>query len=353
MPIRSAFRPWSVALDQFPADGSSVEQARFLLRIAMLAPSDQNLQPWKFHVDGDGSVLVHHDPSRRKMHLDPEGRFHLMGAGAATKLLTLAGEYYGFDSTTELFPDGPGPDTTVVARVRFNREGYCSPFARELLPQVTRQRVVEAEFAREYPTDQIRLDLRTAVEFREIAWEFVADLTAREHVGELVAEAEVKLLRDPEFRRELASCMRSNLSIKRDGIPGWQLGHGLIRSLIAPWEVRNGTGEAVKRIDRARRQVMNSPVLLVLGTWSDDLSQMPAVGGALLMLHLTTSQYHLSIGNLNAVMRNPDTRMQLRQNLFNERIIPQALVRIGYAPNVAPSPRRALRRMLANNGTGG
>ncbi|MGE0431633.1 MAG: hypothetical protein AB7K09_13930 [Planctomycetota bacterium] len=346
MPIRPAFRPWSVALDQFPADGSAVDQARFLLRIAALAPSDQNLQPWKFKVDSDGSILVHHDPSRRTPLLDPEGRFHLMAAGAATKLLMLAGEYYGMDSTTELFPEGSDNGSTLVSRVRFNKEGYCSPFARELLPQVARRRTVESEFAREYPTDQIRLDLRTAVEFHEIAWEFVADLTAREHLAQLIGEAELQLLRNADFRRELASCMRTNLTWRRDGVPGWQNGHGLLRSFIAPWQVRTGGTEALKRIDRARQQVMHSPVLLVVGTWKDDLSLMPAVGGAIMMLHLTATQFHLSLGNLNAVMRVPELRMQLRHNLFNENVIPQALLRIGYAPPVKPSPKRPLRAML-------
>ncbi|MFC7136860.1 nitroreductase family protein [Halobaculum litoreum] len=49
---------WRVDADGFPAGGTVAEQARFLLRYAVLAPSSHNTQPWSFAVDDDGTVAV-------------------------------------------------------------------------------------------------------------------------------------------------------------------------------------------------------------------------------------------------------------------------------------------------------
>ena len=42
---------WSVDAGDFPRSGTRHDQATFLLRYAVLAPSSHNTQPWKFRVD--------------------------------------------------------------------------------------------------------------------------------------------------------------------------------------------------------------------------------------------------------------------------------------------------------------
>lgn len=49
--------PWQVQEATYPANGNIEEQATFLLRYAILAPSTHNSQPWAFAI-GDGTIHV-------------------------------------------------------------------------------------------------------------------------------------------------------------------------------------------------------------------------------------------------------------------------------------------------------
>ena len=55
--------PWTLRESDYPARGSREEQLRFLLRYAILAPSNRNTQPWQFAVGRD-QVTIHSDSSR-------------------------------------------------------------------------------------------------------------------------------------------------------------------------------------------------------------------------------------------------------------------------------------------------
>jgi len=44
---------WDIDAGEFPTDGPVEDQATFLLRYAILAPSSHNAQPWAFDVAGN------------------------------------------------------------------------------------------------------------------------------------------------------------------------------------------------------------------------------------------------------------------------------------------------------------
>ena len=47
------FQAWNVTESQFPREGSKIEQMKFLLNYAILAPSSHNTQPWLFKIIDD------------------------------------------------------------------------------------------------------------------------------------------------------------------------------------------------------------------------------------------------------------------------------------------------------------
>src|ERR1051326_7284519 len=73
---------WHITEADFPADGMPVEQWKFFLRYAVLAPSSHNSQPWCFHIS-DERLSLYADRSRACRVVDPCDRELIMSCGCA------------------------------------------------------------------------------------------------------------------------------------------------------------------------------------------------------------------------------------------------------------------------------
>ena len=106
--------PYGVNENDFPWTGSSDEQAAFLLRYAILAPSTHNTQPWKFALV-PGGIEVYADYSRRMPVVDPGNRELLMSIGAAVFTLRVAAERFGMESRVTYSYSGDSERPLAVA----------------------------------------------------------------------------------------------------------------------------------------------------------------------------------------------------------------------------------------------
>ncbi len=73
---------WDVAESDYPRTGSPADKLRFMLRYAVLAPSNHNTQPWLFRVRGS-SVELYADRARALRVTDPDDRQLLISCGCA------------------------------------------------------------------------------------------------------------------------------------------------------------------------------------------------------------------------------------------------------------------------------
>ncbi len=87
--------PWALREADYLARGSREEQLRFLLRYAILAPSNRNTQPWRFAVGRD-QVTIHADFSRWQQVSDAHKRELYISLGCALENLLVALEHFGF-----------------------------------------------------------------------------------------------------------------------------------------------------------------------------------------------------------------------------------------------------------------
>src|SRR5690606_6500495 len=110
----SVSNPWHVSEAAFPRQGSSLEQLRYLLNYAVVAPSGHNTQPWLFRSIG-GGVEARADRTRALPLVDPEDRALTGSCGAALCRLRLAIAHFGFADVVELFPDAA--QDCLLARV--------------------------------------------------------------------------------------------------------------------------------------------------------------------------------------------------------------------------------------------
>ena len=115
-------------------------------------------------------------------------------------------------------------------------------------------------------------------------------------------------------------------------------------SAAGPLVVRTfdmGNGQAAKD----RQLAEGSPVLAILGTEDDTPTDWLAAGQALAGVLLRAQAEGVAASFLNQPIEVPELRPQLRDAIGRSGF-PQLLLRMGYGPEVKPTPRRTVEEVL-------
>lgn len=340
MSSRPVTESWQVDPAGFPADGGSEDQLRFALRYAVLAPSGHNTQPWRFHVDGD-SVEVHADRMRALSVVDPANRELVISCGAALFFLRIALRRFGLDTDVRVLhaPDQPN----LLATVRL--AGAVEPDADDVaLADAIPRRHTNRRPYQDRPVPDETVSALEAVAAAEGAWlEAVADLERKRALAALIAEGNRIQFADDAFRGELASWIRAaeaDDGMPTHGVPADQAGE---RAEVLPLRTfETGTEQATSDRDLAN----GSPLLVVLGTDSDDERAWLACGQALAHVLLRLTADGLAASFLNQPIEVASLRPLVAEALGRTGHA-DVLLRVGYAPPAPPTGRRALNDVVA------
>jgi len=332
---------WNVSEEEFPLQGGPEEKLRFVLNYAVLAPSGHNTQPWLFRLNGD-EVELYADRTRGLAVVDPEDRALTISCGAALFYLRTALRHFGYAGEVETFPDPEEPD--LLARVRLGREQEATEEEQRLFRAIPERHSNRQAFEDRQVPGRLLFALQAAA-WEEGGWLHLAEDAETKHkIAELISEGDRLQHADKRFRRELAAWMHSNRSRSRDGVPGYAFGFGEIMSAAGPLVVRTfdmGGGQAAKD----RQLAEGSPVLAVLGTEDDTPASWLAAGQALGRVLLRAQTEGVSASFLNQPIEVPEPRPQLR-DVIGRTVFPQLLLRMGYGPDVRPTPRRTVKEVL-------
>jgi hypothetical protein len=93
----------------------STRLTRELVRLACLAPSVENTQPWSWRVVAPDRVELYADPRRWLPAADPLGRELVISCGSALDHFEVAAGSFGLTAQVEEYPVGQDPD--LLARV--------------------------------------------------------------------------------------------------------------------------------------------------------------------------------------------------------------------------------------------
>jgi len=333
---------WRVREADYPARGSTEERLRYFLRFAVLAPSGHNTQPWRFQV-ADGRVWLYADRSRNLPMADPEDRELTISCGAALFHLRLAMRYFGQAETVEAVPDPGDPDLLAVV----HPAGPHAPddTDRALFGAITRRFTHRGSFLETPVPPALKHMLQWLAEHEGAGLHCLAEAADKELVAELVGEGDRHQGGDPAFRRELSKWVHTNLSRRRDGMPGFVLGTGALGSLVAPGFLRWADwGEAQARRDR--ELVRQAPTLAALTTARDGIECWLTAGQALAAVLLRAAEDGVQAAYLNQAVQVDELRQRLREHLGVPGQ-PQILLRLGYEHATRPAtPRRPVAAVL-------
>lgn len=337
--------PWKAREEDFPSIGPASSKLRFMLQYAVLAPSSHNSQPWLFRVVGD-HVDIYADRTRALPVVDPDDRALTLSCGAALEMLRLALKHFGYRDKTELLPDPKDPD--FLARVEIAGVYRTTDTDRRLFRAILGRRTNRLPFeARPLSGDL----LATLAEEAEVAGAHLTvtqDAPTKDAIATLIAEGDRTQLRDPSFRRELASWIHPARNRTRDGIPGTALGVSQVLDVVGTpaisLVVRTfdiGKGRAAT--DRALAE--GSPALTMIWTAGDTPRHWLVAGQALARVLLRAQDSGVSASYLNQPIEVPPLRPRLRQTLGIAGN-PQILLRLGFGPPLDPTPRRPVEETM-------
>ncbi|MBM2616396.1 nitroreductase family protein [Actinoplanes sp. LDG1-06] len=305
------------------------------IEMATLAPSLHNSQPWRFRVDGD-TVEVYADPARRLEVLDPEGREMIISVGAALFTLRAAIRAAGRIPAVAAFPDPGVPD--LVARVRPGRIAEPGPDALELAAAIDRRHTSRRPFtAAVVPADAV--DKLKEAAIHEGARLAVAGGASRTVIVSLGRAAADRLRRRGGYFAELNRWTRP-VPGRLDGIPAHAIG---------PWDAleripMRDFGVVDSQPSRRGEEFEAFPTITVLTTVGDAPAQWLQAGQALQRILLVATRLHLATTPISQPVEIPAIRDVLSDPRTGRWA--QMVIRLGYGPPAAATPRRPVTEVL-------
>jgi nitroreductase len=309
-------------------------QARAMIRLAVLAPSSHNTQPWVFRLVNSG-VDVLADRTRALPVNDPSDRELTISCGCALMNLRLAAAGQGFEVGVQLLPEAMEPDW--LARVTLSREigGQASPNG--LADFIEDRRTYRKHFVlRQVESTTVKQLVEAAN--AEGAWlrPLLTD-ESRRQAADLVAEGDAAQWADPDWRRELAGWMHPRRC--GDGLTVPALAVPMVRFLVRTFNMGGRVG------GKDRELALLSPLLVVLGTDDDHAIDWLRAGQALQRLLLVACRFGLQAAHLNQPIQVASLRPKLQKLAGNG--FAQILLRLGYPVEEIPAaPRRGVDEVI-------
>ncbi len=328
------------------------------LSYAILAPNPHNRQPWLIDLRREGELTLHCDSNRLLPVTDPFNRQIVIGLGCFLELLQLAAKEYGFQTEIQPFPLGSAfeqLDERPIAAVRFHRSESVKPD--RLFQQVFKRRSNKEEFDTARPIADATL----------LALQDTADRTVL--VGATNNSKQVSALRDLTWRAmetelktrdaymesvELMRIGKAEIEANPDGI---DLGGPFLETLnklgiLTRESLADMSSSAYQQGFDMFKPMMHSAMAHIwIATEGNSRTAQLEAGRAWLRVNLKATELGVSLHPLSqALQEYPEVRphfdkvRNILEAASGQRL--QMLGRLGYGPQLDPSPRWPLETRL-------
>jgi hypothetical protein len=327
----------AVAAARRPLQGQGRDD-RELVRLATLAASSHNTQPWRFQCSDD-AILIRPDRTRRCPVVDPDDAHLYRSLGCAAENLVHAATLQRHRADVRF---DESLDAVVVALMP---DAGLEPSA--LAGALTTRQCTRATYdGRPVPDEQIA-ELRAAGSSDRVQCLIRTDAPDIEAIAALIDEGNRRQLTDKAFRGELVEWLRFNPAAAlrhRDGLAGKVNGQPPLPTalgrLLAPLVIR---AEAQVRTDRARLQ--SSAGLAAFVADADTKADWVEAGRAYERFALRADLLGIRTAFVNQPIEALELRPRLASVLGTENR-PQLLVRFGSGSYSPCSLRRPVDEVI-------
>jgi len=316
---------------------------RELVRLATLAPSGHNTQPWKFRL-APGLIELYPDKTRHLAAVDPDDRELWLSLGAALENLLVAAEHLGYHPEVTYHLAGTPADYIAVALARTGAapESPAAVFAAIRTRQSTR-RPFDGKSVPAPALDQL-----TAAATGAGVGPLLFTGRAMEPLLEYVKAGNARQMSDEAFKTELVKWVRFNdreALASRDGL----LGRAASNPSVPRWvgQLLSGSSLNAKTQDKKdEANIRSSAGLLLFTSERNDPAAWLDTGRAHERFALRATALGLKYSYINQPCEVPELRAQVQAHLSLNNAFPQLLTRFGYGPAMPRSLRRPLSEVL-------
>ena len=312
-----------------------VLDASELVRLATLAASSHNTQPWKFRVRRD-VITILPDLSRRCPEVDPDDGHLFKSLGCAAENLVHAASAQGFAADVQFDPNR--------GEIAIELERSHALGATDLGRAITRRQCVRKAYDGK-SLDTAALDqLERAARGQEVRPIMLTTTAQKEALTEYVSQGNTAQLTDPAFRKELISWIRFNPEdalAKGDGLSGRANGQPPLPTWLAKLIV--GMVLTPKgQIDTDARNIRSSAGVAVFVARADDKRAWVEVGRTYERFALQATALDIRTAHVNQPIEVRALRPQLESWLKLNGEHALLAVRFGHGPTAPFSLRRPL-----------
>jgi hypothetical protein len=324
--------PWALRDADYPAHGSREEQLRFLLRYAILAPSNRNTQPWRFAVSRD-QITIHADAARWQRISDPHKRELFISLGCALENLLVALEHFSIGHVVTRSPGAD--DKSIAVQIAILDRPVVSPFrTANMFKAIVRRHTHHGRYVRRIVTPGALRRLTGCRVEQDLNLLLTQDGAIKRAADRLMLEGDALSFSDPAYRKELADCIGEG-----------SFGGPWLLSLAQEFAVAHlGVSKAVARGDHAA--LMSSPVFGLISCATNNNEMQIKAGQLLERLYLVATTLGLFLQPISQLLEVDAVRVKFSK-LFRAGGVPLMPFRLGYAGTPGHrTPRRPLPDVL-------
>lgn len=339
---RTAHLPWAQA-------GSGEDVRRRALSWALLAPNPHNRQPWLADLSQEGVVTLHVDPDRLLPHTDPYSRQITIGMGCFLELMRMAAAEEGYRVDLTLFPEGEDPqalDARPIARAVFVADAAV---ARDpLFAQAPHRRSLKEPYDLTRPvTDEVLAAVIAAATQTSVA--ATGDPVRVQQMRDISTEAFVIEFATPRTLKESVDLFRIGAAEVDANPDGLDFSGPMFETLrLAGLFTREGSLDpegfsARSANEMIRRNMQTAMAHLWQVTPENGRSDQIRAGQDWVRLNLAATALGLGMQPLSQALQEFPEMAGLydtvHKMLAPEGGTVQMWARLGYGPEVGPSPR--------------
>jgi len=327
---------WNIRLDDFPEQAKIEEQIRFILSLAILAPSTHNSQPWLFRLK-ENVCDVYADMKIKLPESDKTGRDLFISLGCLAEHINQVGRYYGLIPEIHFLNNLPPEPIFKVTFIRGSRELDFKSHIEAILTRIN----VRGLFDRKDVAPELLEHLSAKFSDSVVGVNILAGYEKTKIFGKITARAIAEAHLNKNFRIELSQWMRHSLTKKLTGLVGYNLRIPFILSFIFPPLIkRMNLGKVFAQLNY--RAIASASAVGILTTTEDSHLAWWEVGRKFQALNLYLNSQGIRTSIYVGSIEIGNNRQSVQQ-LINTTKLPQFSFVFGYMKgNFKHSPRQPL-----------